>query len=101
MSGIWSDWLTYHDRLLGGLWTSLRLTFMTLLLGLPAGLLLAIAVSSPRHPLRRAAIVIVEIGRGTPALVLLQIVYNGIPVEMKPEYLDRVVPSYFTVVSGG
>ncbi|QDU27495.1 hypothetical protein ETAA8_25830 [Anatilimnocola aggregata] len=28
-------------------------------------------------------------------------VYNAIPVEMKPEYFDRVVPSYFTVVSGG
>ncbi|WP_254507479.1 AAA family ATPase [Anatilimnocola floriformis] len=28
-------------------------------------------------------------------------VYNGIPVEMRPEYFDRVVPSYFTVVSGG
>jgi hypothetical protein len=27
-------------------------------------------------------------------------VYNAMPVEMKPEYLDRVVPSYFTVVSG-
>jgi len=27
-------------------------------------------------------------------------VYNALPVEMKPEYFDRVVPSYFTVVSG-
>lgn len=27
-------------------------------------------------------------------------VYNAMPVEMKPEYFDRVVPSYFTVVSG-
>ena len=27
-------------------------------------------------------------------------VYNGMPVEMRPEYFDRVVPSYFTVVSG-
>jgi predicted ATPase with chaperone activity len=27
-------------------------------------------------------------------------VYNGLPVEMRPEYFDRVVPSYFTVVSG-
>ena len=28
-------------------------------------------------------------------------VYNGLPVEMRPEYFDRVVPSYFTVVQGG
>lgn len=27
-------------------------------------------------------------------------VYNSLPVEMRPEYLDRVVPSYFTVVAG-
>ncbi len=27
-------------------------------------------------------------------------VYNGLPVEMKPEYFDRVVPSYFTVMTG-
>jgi len=39
-----------------------------------------------------------------PRDLLLQIrnfcVYSGLPVEMKPEYFDRVVPSYFTVVSG-
>jgi predicted ATPase with chaperone activity len=28
-------------------------------------------------------------------------VYNGRPVEMRPEFFDKVVPSYFTVVSGG
>ncbi|MEX2176479.1 MAG: AAA family ATPase [Pirellulaceae bacterium] len=27
-------------------------------------------------------------------------VYNALPVEMRPEYFDRVVPSYFTVVAG-
>lgn len=27
-------------------------------------------------------------------------VYNSLPVEMRPDYFDRVVPSYFTVVSG-
>ena len=27
-------------------------------------------------------------------------VYNSLPVEMRPEYLDRVVPSYFTMVAG-
>jgi predicted ATPase with chaperone activity len=27
-------------------------------------------------------------------------VYNSMPVEMRPEYFDRVVPSYFTVVAG-
>jgi predicted ATPase with chaperone activity len=27
-------------------------------------------------------------------------VYNGLPVEMRNDYFDRVVPSYFTVVTG-
>jgi predicted ATPase with chaperone activity len=27
-------------------------------------------------------------------------VYNGLPVEMRPDYFDRVVKSYFTVVAG-
>jgi predicted ATPase with chaperone activity len=27
-------------------------------------------------------------------------VYNGLPLEMRPDYFDRVVPSYFTVVAG-
>ena len=27
-------------------------------------------------------------------------VYNGLPVEMRSDYFDRVVPSYFTVVAG-
>jgi predicted ATPase with chaperone activity len=42
--------------------------------------------------------------RCQPRDLMLQIrnycVYNGLPVEMRPDYFDRVVPSYFTVVSG-
>ncbi|WP_021591922.1 amino acid ABC transporter permease [Actinomadura welshii] len=82
MSGIWNDWLTYHDRLLSGLWTSVRLTFMALLLGLPAGLMLAVGASSRHRILRSGVILLIEVGRGTPALVVLQIVYNGIPVTL-------------------
>lgn len=82
MGGIWNDWLAYDDQLLGGLWVSLRLTFMTLLIGLPLGLLLAVAASTSRRLLRAVVILVVEVGRGTPALVLLQVVYNGIPVTL-------------------
>jgi hypothetical protein len=28
-------------------------------------------------------------------------VYHDIPMELRPDYLDRVVHSYFTAVSGG
>lgn len=82
MGGIWSDWLAYDEALLNGLWVSLRLTFMTLLLGLPLGLTLAVCASSRRRAVRWVVVALVEIGRGTPALVMLQVVYNGIPVTL-------------------
>ncbi|AQA04668.1 amino acid ABC transporter permease [Mycobacterium sp. MS1601] len=82
MTDIWNDWVTHHDQLLAGLWTSLRLTFMALLLGLPGGLSLAVGASSQRKAVRSLVITVIEIGRGTPVLVLLQIVYNGIPVTL-------------------
>lgn len=72
----WGDWL---PRLLGGLWTSVQLTAVSLLLGIPLGLLLALLTSSRARAVRALAIVLVEIGRGTPALVMLQFVYYGLP----------------------
>lgn len=74
-----ADWATYSGQLLGGLGTSLKLTALTLLIGFPAGLLLAIGSGARAKAARTASLVFVEIGRGTPALVLLQIVYNGLP----------------------
>jgi polar amino acid transport system permease protein len=82
MTGVWNDWLTYKEPLLGGLWVSVRLTFMTLLFGLPLGLALAVGASSRRRIVRGCVVALVEIGRGTPALVMLQVVYNGIPVTL-------------------
>ena len=82
MGGIWNDWVTYHEPLLNGLWVSIRLTFMILLLGLPLGLALAVGASSRRRLIRWVVVALVEIGRGTPALVMLQVVYNGIPVTL-------------------
>lgn len=73
------DWVEFWPQLLGGLWVSLRLTAVILLVGLPAGLLLALGSSVKSKALRVTTIVIVEIGRGTPALVVLQLVYFGLP----------------------
>jgi polar amino acid transport system permease protein len=72
----WADWL---PRLLGGLWTSVELTAVSLLFGVPLGLVLALMTSSRSRALRWLAIAVVEIGRGTPALVMLQFVYYGLP----------------------
>lgn len=72
-------WGTALPSLLDGLGTSLRLTLLALGLGLPLGLLLALGVGSTSSWVRRVTIPIVEIGRGTPALVMLQIIYFGLP----------------------
>jgi len=74
-----NDWLQYYPTLLSGLWVSVRLAGLSLLIGLPSGLLLALGASASSRPLRVCTIVLVEIGRGTPALVVLQVVYFGLP----------------------
>jgi polar amino acid transport system permease protein len=84
MSGFFSDWGAHYAPLLSGLWISVRLAALSLVVGMPCGLLLALAVRTrPADPARRvlraAVIVIVELGRGTPSLVILQLIYYGLP----------------------
>jgi len=72
----WPQWL---PELLGGLWTSVQLTAAFLAVGLPLGLGLAVALSAGSRPVRWAAMVLVETGRAIPVLVLLYLVYFGLP----------------------
>lgn len=72
----WLDWLPV---LTPGLVVSLKLTGLCLLLGMPFGLVLAVAIESPVLPLRMLAIAFVETGRGLPALILLYLLYFGLP----------------------
>lgn len=74
-----NDWGNYLPDLLGGLWVSVRLAGLSLLVGMPAGLMLALGASAKSRPLRIIVIGLVEIGRGTPALVVLQLIYFGLP----------------------
>lgn len=74
-----NDWVDYFPDLLGGLGVSLQLTLVTLLIGLPAGLVLALAAGSKNRVVRVVAIGVIEVGRGTPALVVLQLFYFGLP----------------------
>lgn len=76
---ILSDWPAYLPGLLAGLGVSVQVALLSLLIGVPGGLLLAIAASSKTKLVRILVIGIVEIGRGTPALVVLQIFYFGLP----------------------
>jgi polar amino acid transport system permease protein len=82
MSGIWTDFLSYRPELIEGLWTSIRLALLTFALGLPGGLLLAVASFSNSKFVKVCSLLFVEVGRGLPALVMLQLVYYGIPVTL-------------------
>jgi polar amino acid transport system permease protein len=73
------QWIQWVPALTPGLGVSLSLTGLCLLSGMPFGLLLALAIESKAAPLRIAAFALVEIGRGAPALVLLYLLYFGLP----------------------
>lgn len=74
-----ANWLEWLPELGRGLQTSVLLALISVTVGIPVGLLLAVLVSSRRTAVRITSIVLVEIGRGTPALVVLQLVYFGLP----------------------
>lgn len=73
------DWVQYFPQLLEGLRLTLLITGISLLCGIPLGLLLAVAVSARSKVMRAVFVAIVEFGRGAPALVVLQMVYFGLP----------------------
>jgi polar amino acid transport system permease protein len=57
----------------------LQVTGVSLVLGIPLGLILALCVQSRRRAVHGPALLVVEVGRGAPLLVLLQFVYFGLP----------------------
>lgn len=76
---LFADWLEWLPRLLDGLGLSLQVTILGLIVGIPLGLGLAILSSARLKIIRGLTVVAVEIGRGMPALVVLQMVYFGLP----------------------
>lgn len=70
-----SDLLT----MVKGLGVSVQVTALALSLGLPAGFALALLSESRRMIVRLACMVFVEVGRGTPILIVLYLVYFGLP----------------------
>jgi polar amino acid transport system permease protein len=75
----WGDVVGWLPDLWAGFLISLRVTLFSLLFGLPAGLLLCLGLQTSRRAIRWACLAVVEVGRGAPALVLLQFVYFGLP----------------------
>ncbi|MEH3023577.1 MAG: amino acid ABC transporter permease [Pseudomonas oryzihabitans] len=79
MSELLANWVEWFPDLWHGLLLSLQVTALALLVGIPLGLMFALGVSSRVRPLRWLSVVLVELGRGAPALILLQYFYFGLP----------------------
>lgn len=76
MNDIISTWV---PALLSGLGVSLGVTGLSLLFGLPLGLVFAFGMLNRSRIVSWATIAIVEFGRGVPLLVLLYLAYFGLP----------------------
>ncbi|MFV3308287.1 amino acid ABC transporter permease [Pseudomonas sp. NY15181] len=72
----WSDWL---PQLWSGYLVSLQVAAISLVIGIPLGLAFAVAVGVKDKKIRIPAMVLVEMGRGGPILILLQFLYFGLP----------------------
>jgi polar amino acid transport system permease protein len=79
MNELLSFWLDSLPLLLDGLIVSLKVTGAALAIGFPLGLLLALGVQSKARVVNLISLCVVEIGRGAPALVVLQFAYFGLP----------------------
>jgi polar amino acid transport system permease protein len=79
MNDLLSFWLDSLPALLDGLTVSLKVTGGALAIGFPLGLLLALGVQSKSRFINLICLSAVEIGRGAPALVVLQFAYFGLP----------------------
>lgn len=72
-------WFSYVWELLPGLYRAIQLTLIALILGFPLGLVFALTIDSKFRAIRWITLVLVEVGRGLPLLVLLYIFYQGLP----------------------
>lgn len=72
----WVDWFL---DLLPGLVISLQLTAAFLVIGLPLAVLLAMGGRAPNKVVRGVFQTVIEVARGMPALVLVYLVYFGLP----------------------
>jgi len=79
MSDILDVWIENYPAMIDGLIVSLQVTGVALFIGIPLGLLLALGVQSKSTILSWISMAVVEIGRGAPALILLQFAYYGLP----------------------
>lgn len=79
MSTILGQWPDLFPVLLPGLWVSIKLTLAALVIGLALGLCFALAGTSSRGWLKWLSIGLVELFRGLPGLIMLYLIYYGLP----------------------
>jgi len=74
-----ADWLNWLPQMLSGYWLSVQVAAVSLLAGIPLGLVFALAIRSTHKPIKIPLLVLAEVGRGAPLLILLQFMYFGLP----------------------
>ncbi|MGO7018552.1 amino acid ABC transporter permease [Rhizobium leguminosarum] len=79
MNDLFAFWLENLPTMLDGLKISLQVTGLALFVGIPLGLVLALGVQAKSTVTQMLSMAVVEIGRGAPALILLQFAYYGLP----------------------
>src|SRR3990172_5472380 len=87
--------LRYLPNYLRGLWVSIELTILSILLGSVLGLGAAMAKLSKRRALRLVGTIYVEVVRGVPALVLLLWLYYGLAI-----VTGLAIPSFLAAIIG-
>lgn len=78
LSWLW-EWPHWVPTLLPGLGVALLLTLISCGIGYPLGFLFALMTEAHPKAVKWIALVLVEFGRGIPILVLLFVVYQGLP----------------------
>lgn len=76
---IFGEWQQFFPDFLQGFKVTLELTGTGLLVGLPLGVVLALLTITKNPVVRWLFIGVVEIGRGAPGLIMLYLVYYGLP----------------------
>jgi His/Glu/Gln/Arg/opine family amino acid ABC transporter permease subunit len=83
MTKFWADltdgFAGWMPQLLWACLQTLQLTALTFIVAVPLGLIIVWMRLSTHKPLKWVAVALIEVARGTPALVILFVVYFGLP----------------------
>lgn len=79
MSDVISIAIEYFPQLVRGLGTSLLLLAAVVGTGTPLAFLAAMGLRSGSAPLRAIIVIVIEFARGVPSLILLYLIYFGMP----------------------